>query len=671
MASGTITFDKSKSSGTYIQGRVVWEATADKAANASTDVSATLYVKKDDPKVNLTVATSGNWSYSLTVNGSKVSGTVYKSVLTDWVKIKTKTISKIAHGSDGKKSIEISGWVKAPTGTALEGHKTSGEKTVSLDTIPRATSFESLSCSTGYFTGTLTYKYTPKSSSFYNKCDIALNVNGTLTAIKTIKIGKLSAAQQTATETLTNDELKVIYDQLPNVDRGKLRLTIRTYSDSGYSTQIGDAVYKELDLNIPNDTTTQADVSMSLSPVGSLPDAFAGLYVQGKTMVKAEMSAEGKFNATINSYSMKVDGITYDSNDDYTSEYLSKAGKFSVTGYAKDSRGYTGSTQNDITVIGYIKPKILNVEVSRCDKDGNIADDGTYLKIKAERSYSPVKSDGVQYNFCEIQYRYKLASAESYSPWATILGGYDLDSDQVETNALLDGTLSVASTYQVQVLAIDVIGERAWTDIVIPTDIVHNHKARNGWGFGKYCEGENLLDVAWDARFHGMAEFHDATSFHGDTSFAGPTGFQSDVDFQGDVSIKLNGKLVSVLEIIYPVGAIYISTANQNPQTLFGFGEWEQIKDKFLLAAGSSYSAGSSGGAPTVALKTEHMPSHTHDLKLASSNNTGSITTQQLGLGKDSGTIYTNDNPVVAKGSGKAHENMPPYLAVYIWKRMS
>ena len=62
---------------------------------------------------------------------------------------------------------------------------------------------------------------------------------------------------------------------------------------------------------------------------------------------------------------------------------------------------------------------------------------------------------------------------------------------------------------------------------------------------------------------------------------------------------------------IYPVGAIYISVDNKNPNTLFG-GVWEQIQDRFLLAAGSTYQAASTGGESKVALKIDEMPEHAH-----------------------------------------------------------
>ena len=58
-------------------------------------------------------------------------------------------------------------------------------------------------------------------------------------------------------------------------------------------------------------------------------------------------------------------------------------------------------------------------------------------------------------------------------------------------------------------------------------------------------------------------------------------------------------KPVNIAEVIYPVGAIYISTVSTNPADLFGFGTWEQIKDVFLLSAGTTYTAGSTGGEAT------------------------------------------------------------------------
>lgn len=416
----------------------------------------------------------------------------------------------IQHDDDGKKSVTIywkwgvhSGW----TGVI---NIPSGSFTVELTEIPRASILDSLVCDTGYFNGNLTFRYTPKSQAHYNRVVVVLNRNGIVTEIKTVNLGQKTASQQTGTITLSASELAEIYNRLPSVAKGVLRLTLLTYSDSGYSKQIGSAGYKELTLTIPNNSDTQAEITMSLAPVGSLPAAFAGLYIQGKTKVKATLEAQGKYGATIKAYSMKVGSSTYGSNNSYTSDYLTVSGSVTVQGYAEDSRGYTGSESQTIAVIAYDKPRIVDVEAVRCDAGGNPSDSGTYLKIKAKRSYAPVLSGGVQKNFCLIRYRYKSAAASSYSAWTTILARDNVAVDAVETGALLGGVLAATSTYLVQIQAVDDIGEYGETIITVPTDTVHNHKTKNGLGLGKYCEGENLLDVGWDAHFHGEVRIGDS-----------------------------------------------------------------------------------------------------------------------------------------------------------------
>ena len=62
----------------------------------------------------------------------------------------------------------------------------------------------------------------------------------------------------------------------------------------------------------------------------------------------------------------------------------------------------------------------------------------------------------------------------------------------------------------------------------------------------------------------------------------------------------------------HPVGSLYWTSSTENPATTFGGGTWTQIKDKFILAAGDTYSNGATGGSATVTLTTEQLPSHNH-----------------------------------------------------------
>ena len=124
------------------------------------------------------------------------------------------------------------------------------------------------------------------------------------------------------------------------------------------------------------------------------------------------------------------------------------------------------------------------------------------------------------------------------------------------------------------------------------------------------------------------------------------------------------------LEDVYPVGAIYMSAAATNPGTLFGFGTWEQIKDVFLLAAGDTYAGGSTGGEASRVLAEDELPAHRH--KIAYPNASGEYGDAAIGYPANSDTKKTwlaEMCKTESVGGGEAHNNMPPYLAVYAWKR--
>lgn len=145
------------------------------------------------------------------------------------------------------------------------------------------------------------------------------------------------------------------------------------------------------------------------------------------------------------------------------------------------------------------------------------------------------------------------------------------------------------------------------------------------------------------------------------------TDYWTVADIQSMVTEAVNGVLAqksTILETAYPVGAVYMSTVSTSPKTLFGFGTWEQIQDRFLLAAGSTYAAGATGGEATHTLTVNEMPKHSHTSKGWAAVVDGSGSYITLG-GAGSSTPYSTNTT----GGGAAHNNMPPYLAVYVWKR--
>ena len=142
-----------------------------------------------------------------------------------------------------------------------------------------------------------------------------------------------------------------------------------------------------------------------------------------------------------------------------------------------------------------------------------------------------------------------------------------------------------------------------------------------------------------------------------------------------------NETYMSILDFIYPVGSIYMSVNAANPGELIG-GTWERIKDRFLLSAGDTYAAGNTGGSAKATL-----PSHTHTFGSGGYQMWGA----KIGTGStEPGSQISGDAKYYAAVKGKStsnykwlesvdskgvsdvsQANMPPYLAVYVWKRIS
>ncbi len=125
-------------------------------------------------------------------------------------------------------------------------------------------------------------------------------------------------------------------------------------------------------------------------------------------------------------------------------------------------------------------------------------------------------------------------------------------------------------------------------------------------------------------------------------------------------------------DLIYPVGSIYMSVNDTDPQALFG-GNWKRIKDRFLLSCGDTYPAGSTGGEAEHTLTVLEMPRHNHGISTKFNSAAGSTDLVML-ADENIGTQYTYENgagPIHHQGESKPHNNMPPYLAVYMWQRVS
>lgn len=142
----------------------------------------------------------------------------------------------------------------------------------------------------------------------------------------------------------------------------------------------------------------------------------------------------------------------------------------------------------------------------------------------------------------------------------------------------------------------------------------------------------------------------------------------SDMNEIKSVVNGIDNTVNNILLNVYPVGSIYMSINSTSPDTLFG-GTWEQIKDTFLLSAGDTYNAGTTGGEATHKLTINEIPSHRHE-GLTVTEQPANIGNGSSGIGFTyTGTSGGTEIKTAYIGGGQAHNNMPPYLTVYMWKR--
>lgn len=130
---------------------------------------------------------------------------------------------------------------------------------------------------------------------------------------------------------------------------------------------------------------------------------------------------------------------------------------------------------------------------------------------------------------------------------------------------------------------------------------------------------------------------------------------------------------------VYPIGSIYLSTNGTNPAELFG-GTWQRLKDRFLLAAGDVYAAGSTGGEAQHKLTVAEMPSHRHSSDSYQYGFPNGFTEKDnyctwvnYGTSNNNAPNTAESGPLRTSwvGGGQPHNNLPPYLAVYMWQRVA
>lgn len=259
-----------------------------------------------------------------------------------------------------------------------------------------------------------------------------------------------------------------------------MRVVLTTY-DGG--TVLG-TTEDTFTVTVPENGETCPSVTAELSPVGS---GFAGLYMQKLCKVSAAVTATDPLGAAITGYTISTGGPSVNGT---VSDYLDRSGTVAVTVTVENSRGFTGSWTGQITVTPYDTPSLRSPAAYRCLSDGTADPGGTFLRISAGWSCSPVAGK----NSCRLRWRYRREDA-GWGDW-----NYVTDTDSVDTGAIPGILLEKTEAYVVEMAAEDTAGGSATAIFSIPVEKVYMHRTRDAMGLGGYADGADLLDVHWNVQ---------------------------------------------------------------------------------------------------------------------------------------------------------------------------
>lgn len=287
--------------------------------------------------------------------------------------------------------------------------------------------------------------------------------------------------------------------QIPNLTYGTGTLTCVTKNGT---KEVGTKT-ATIKVNVPDNDTTRPVFDLNglkLSVISNLADVFEGLYIRGKTGIKADFTASSPYSG-IKSYKLTV-GNQSDTGNPARIGTLVGEGTVNVTATVTDKRGYTKSVSTTIEVLPYRRPKIVpysgykDVICERAMETGELSSKGIYLAIMAGRSFTSIKIDGEEENGCILRYRWKENGATSFTSWTTLIAK---DSTDKELKLIVGNVVSsLKKSYLVELEAKDTLGEAHSLTFQIMTEAISFvlYDGPDGAGFGKYPEAPHIVDIA-------------------------------------------------------------------------------------------------------------------------------------------------------------------------------
>ena len=611
--------------------------------------------------------TNCGW-FDLLINGVTVA-TIGLSVVNGWgngTSIGTKSGTyRVTHNSDGTKSVSVQIRINSGTdplnGGVYYQPANGGAQTLTLSTIPR-TSKVSLNTSTLECNGS-------------NKFTIKTNrASGSFTHAITYGFGGASGTIATGVgDSTTWIPSKSLLFQIPNAQSGRGTITCKTYSGSKL---IGTST---VDFTLTVGSTSKPSLSgLIIAEQTSIVSSKAGsnATVALLSNKKVTVTASAKDGASVSSVKVSNNGksVTLSkSGSQYVGSISSvTSGKYTVT--VTDRRGLSTSQEVSQTFYDYFYPTIESINFGRTTQTGSngmLTASGKYANMLSNTVTIQVTRTGLSqavitgtknsgsWNFSKSYS--DLTYINSYTATIKITDSF---GQVAQINAVLarsQPVLWIGKT-KVKVNGLEVFGEQkasipsgANLNDYTTTGIYYQTADGNAQNGSNYpCRYSGSLSVSHSSNMV-FQQYH---SYYDDSLYIRRWYNNAWASWKRHVGI----------DSMYPVGSIYMSTVSTNPNTLFGFGTWHRIEGRFLLGASSTYGAGSQGGESNHRLTLDEIPSHSHRQYVTAATVSGAgIRTDYSSDARSN--AYDQGINTGAAGGGKAHNNMPPYLAVYIWER--
>lgn len=286
------------------------------------------------------------------------------------------------------------------------------------------------------------------------------------------------------TGTLSYTFTKADIDKVKNntVNSLDISFVIRTKIGSNYLYSVA---FKKFTMTENSDTKPSVSITAALNN-SSLPSIFDGVYVQSKSKLNVNISATGKYNSNIVSYSSTLNGNTYNGAS-FTTDPFKTSGEVEFIGSARDSRGFTGLASQKFNVIPYSPPYITSFTVER-------QSDGTTVIAKLKGGVSPIENKNIKVFSVTINGVTQNITTDDYT----------VDGSTTFLNVPTDNTLTATAEI------IDAFSTTTKNATLPTIDVTMDfHNSGTGIAFGKVSEYENCFDCDWDVRLKGapVADF--------------------------------------------------------------------------------------------------------------------------------------------------------------------